>query len=415
MQIPVKLWSSKEERKARIDRLTPAHWLFLLFWVMKPFYLWGSGTMQISDFIAMFTFMVWFLQRRGSVVIDRRELTLMGFVGCTYLINGIYAAIYKDTSFLMSSAYYTYNLLVVILFRDLMENKRFLKALLWASASNVLVQLGVLVTGRGNYFWGVFRFMGTFNDPNQYAFSMLTSFLMVYVLASHFKDLEKQRKKAAVVFVFMLVFYFIIQGGSTGMLLGITAFTIALLMLFLLSAETPFFIFLKMLGVLLILMLGVALFTLDLSAPSIDGSVESSTFLIYRVFDKIGKVEGGGVGALFADRGIDKVFEHPIYWLIGAGEGGYFRFPGSNFEVHSTLLGILFYYGILPFLVLMRWLRLNLRGVRKVLLPVYFALFIESMTLANQRQPVLWILILLGSLHFTEKNDLRQYRIMTTL
>ncbi len=83
--------------------------------------------------------------------------------------------------------------------------------------------------------------------------------------------------------------------------------------------------------------------------------------------------------------------------------------------MHSTLLGILFYYGILPFLVLMRWLRLNLRGVRKVLLPVYFALFIESMTLANQRQPVLWILILLGSLHFTEKNDLRQYRIMTTL
>ena len=415
MQIPLKLWLSKEERRTRTDRLTAAHWLFLLFWVTKPFYLKQSGTMQISDLIAMLAFGVWMLQRRGSVVIDRRELTLLGFVGCTYVINGIYFAIYRDAGLLMSSAYYTYNVLVVILFRDLMENKRFLKGLLWASASNVLVQLAVFAAGLGNYYWGNFRFIGTFNDPNQYSFSMFTSFLMVYVLASHFKDLDNNRKKLLAFIVFFLALYFTVQGGSTGVLLGVAAFALLLFVLFLYSAKTPFFMFLKVVAVILLGALAILFIGTDFTKPVVDGSADSATFLVYRLFEKLGKVETGGLWALFDERGIDKVFENPIYMLMGAGEGGYFRFLGSEFEVHSTLLGMLFYYGILPFLLLVRWLRLNLRGVRKVLIPVYIALFVESLTLANQRQPVLWVLIVLGSLHFTQQNDLRQYRIMTTL
>ena len=32
-------------------KLDVSHYLFLLFWLLKPFYLWDSGSMQISDFI----------------------------------------------------------------------------------------------------------------------------------------------------------------------------------------------------------------------------------------------------------------------------------------------------------------------------------------------------------------------------
>ena len=118
--------------------MTPAHYLFLLFWVLKPFYLRPSGSMQFSDLVAMLAFGVWFLQKR-ALALDRRDFPLLGFVACTFVINGICTLLYRETGFAVSSFYYLYNLLVVLMFRDLMDNHRFLKYLMWASAANVVI------------------------------------------------------------------------------------------------------------------------------------------------------------------------------------------------------------------------------------------------------------------------------------
>ncbi|MFQ9208305.1 MAG: hypothetical protein ACLR3S_03475 [Clostridium fessum] len=48
--------------------------------------------------------------------------------------------------------------------------------LCWVCRLNLLFQVIVLISGRGRYFhetWGGARFMGTFNDPNQFAFLFL--------------------------------------------------------------------------------------------------------------------------------------------------------------------------------------------------------------------------------------------------
>lgn len=411
----IALTKKAEIRESHADeKINIAHILFLLSWLLKPVYLWESGSMQISDFVLVLSFLAWIVTRDGWISLDTKELPLLAFILSTLVINVIYAAVLRYVWFLYSTAYYVYNLLVVILIRDFIRNKVFLKALLWASAFNLLTQLAVLFMGVGGYFWNI-RFMGTFNDPNQFAFSMFTSFLVVFILSSNFKDQEKHRKKFWVLFVFGLAFFFIFQGGSTGMLLGITSFVVMFVITFINSERTPAFMLLKVLAV----MLFVAIVTLSIvsgfSTANIDSSLESNTFLIYRLFEKIGKVEGGGFMALIYERGIDKLFTNPMYLIFGAGEGGYERFPGSVFEVHSTLPGILFYYGIIPFIMLCVWLRKNLKSTSKVLIPAYLALLIESFTLANQRQPVVWVIIVLASLEYSSPKELRKYRIMTSL
>ena len=56
-----------------------------------------------------------------------------------------------------------------------------------------------------------------------------------------------------------------------------------------------------------------------------------------------------------------------------------------------------------------------MKHMSRMLVPAYLALLIESFTLANQRQPAFWILIVLGSLAYANHRELRKYRIVTTL
>ena len=398
-----------------VAKLDISHFLFLFFWVMKPLYFGPSGTMQISDFIFVLSFIAWIFCHKGNISIDKKDLPLLAFVFATLIINGIYAALYGEISFVLSTAYYVYNLAVVVVMRDFIRNKLFLKALLWASAFNLMMELAVLFLGMGRYTWEMYRFMGTFNDPNQFSFSMFTSFLIVYLLSSYFKDLEKSRRKAVVLIVFALAFFFIFRGSSTGMLLGIATFSLLFAFTFISSERTPLFMFLKVLAIIMLAAVVVYVLLAGFSSGNINGSVESDSFLIVRLFEKADKVEGGGLMALIDERGIDKLFTNPLYLLFGAGEGGLWRFPGSEFEIHSTLLGILFYYGILPFILLMSWFKNNLKNVSRMAIPVFLALLFESFTLANQRQPALWVILVLGSLEYANAQELRKYRIVVRL
>lgn len=397
------------------EKLNIAHYLFLLYWLMKPFYFGPSGNMQPADFVFVISFVAWVATRKFSIVVDRKDFSLALFLLCVMVINGIYYAIYQDTGFLMTIAYYVYCFLVVLVVRDLMHNKRFLRGLMWASAFNLIVQLGVLMLGLGNYMWRGFRFMGTFNDPNQYAFSMLTSFLLVFILSSYLKEIEKNRKKFLVLLAYGLAAFFIVQGGSTGMLLGIGVFSMMFLLTVLYSERTPAFQFLKVLAILAVILVFVIIMTQGMNVDAMDASASSGSFLFFRLFQKAELVETGGAMGLFKDRAIDKLFNYPIYLFFGSGEGAHDRFPGPGYEVHSTFPGILFYYGIIPFLILLRWLKGNLRNVSRILIPVYVALFIESLTLAHQRQPAFWMILMLGSLEYEDPKALRKYRITTTL
>lgn len=408
----VPLTLEKIENKSAANRLHVAHYLFLLYMMMKPFYFGPSGNMQVADFIFVVSFFAWIVVKNGNIIVDCREFPLALFILFSTVINSVYFMIYQDTSFLFTIAYYIYCFMVVLVARDLMRNKRFLRGLMWTSAFNLVVQMLVLFAGMGKYMWRGLRFMGTFNDPNQYAFSMFSSFVIVYIISSYLKEIEKNRKKVLVILAFLLAAYFIVQGGSTGMLLGLGTFSMLFILTIIYSERTPAFQFLKILAILTIIVIIAFVMVQGIDPTSFNGSADSGSFLLFRLFQKVNLLESGGIKSLLEDRALDKIIENPIYLIFGSGEGAHNRFPGPVYEVHSTFPGIFFYYGIIPFFLLCWWIYNNLKHMSRMLIPVYLALFIESLTLAHQRQPAFWMIILLGSLVYSQPKKLRKYRMV---
>lgn len=389
------------EDLAQKQKLQIPHLLFLLFWILKPFYFAESGGMQISDFVFVISFIAWVIWRRGWIAVDKTDLLFVGFVGSVFIVNGMYYLIHGKTEFLMKTLYFVYNLMVVLVIRDFKENKAFLKGLLWASFFNLFFQLVIMLVGLGDFhFANSLRFRGTFNDPNQYSFSMMTSFFLVYLLSYYLRDQGGRAGRLVRIVSFLLAFYFIFEAGSTGMLLGISTFAATYALVKVFSARTPGYVFLRVVTLILAVALLVFVLMAILSPGGLNIAEGSDSFLMVRLNEKIDKFDNKGLIALIEERGIDKAFDNPIYFLFGSGEGFFERFPGSEFEIHSTFIALLSAYGILPLLLLFWWMGKNLKNLAVPLIPVFMGLFIESFTLAHQRQPVFWMLIVLAGLQF---------------
>lgn len=379
-------------------KMNVAHYLFLLFWLLKPIYIKESGTLQIADLIFIISFVSWIFINRGNLKLSSTNGWFASFVASVFLVNSIYAALHHDTSFLVNTSYYMFNLLIILEFSDMTSNDRFLKALMKVTVFNLFMQFIVLLLNGGRYYFGV-RYMGTFNDPNQFSFFVFASFLLIYIVLRYFEGANSRGAMFKSLIMFAVAFFLISQGSSTGALLGIAAFVFMVIIVFLNREKSPGFMFLKISMYFLFGIFVVYAIFIGLTSAFVKIGSNSDNFFIIRLAEKFGKITSGGIRAIMEERGISNVLEYPFSLFFGAGEGGNARFAFIG-EVHSTLIGIWFYYGLLPILLLFRWIRENLKKVRGFLLPVFFALLIESFVLANQRQPVLWMIIILGSLDF---------------
>lgn len=387
------------------------HWLFLLFWLLKPFYLWESGTMQISDFIFVLSFVMWLFDRRGLISIKKPHIYFVLFVLGTFIINTIHSIINANIVFLISSIYYLYNTFMIISISEYKDNDIFLKGLLRVSYTNIFIQLAIMILNQGRFFYGSPRYMGTFNDPNQFAFSMFTSFLLIYVITLYNQSQGKKIKKSLVLIMLILVFYMITRSSSTGMLLGISSFIFFLIVYTIFSKKTPVFTILKIL--LIITLIGILFYAVS-GGLSLD-NISSQTDIVRRLQYKANNVDTNGLQALIEERGIDKLLNYPVFNILGSGDGLYGRFVESAFEIHSTLPGALFYYGIIPFMLLIAWMWSMLKGTNIAIIPVYLAILVESLTLANQRQPVFWMIIVLCGLTYSQNKDIKLVGIRITL
>ena len=401
-----KMISIESENQMRLS-----HWLFLLFWFIKPFYFWESGTMQIADFIFVLSFLMWIIDRRGLFSIDRPHLYFILFVLGTITVNSIQSVLNADNVFLISSLYYLYNTFMVLIISEFKNNKAFLKGLLKISYINIISQLVILAIDQGRFYYDTPRYMGTLNDPNQFAFFIFTSFLLIYVLTMHFQSQGIQLKMSLVFLVFILSFYLIARSSSTGMLLGISSFVAFTIVFYIFRKRTPLFTLYKIL--FFVVLFGIVIYFIIVGFD-ID-SINAQTDLVRRLLYKFNKVDASGFQALIEERGLDKLYNYPIYNILGAGDGLYGRFVESTMEIHSTFPGVLFYYGIVPFSLLIAWMWSMLQGTSYSIAPVYLAMLIESLTLANQRQPVFWMIIVLCGLTSSQNVDIGRTGVRVSL
>ena len=286
-------------------------------------------------------------------------------------------------------------------FAKLGQKKSFEQLLHIGCKLNILIQAAILFSGKGRLFyesWGGIRYMGTFNDPNQLAFFVFLMILLLYLC--------KSKKDKGIFFFYILAFIIIGASKSTGIFLGIITFIagiwidkICLLCSGCRSQK-------MMYGVCWIGLIFICVTFCLIATPDSSFSLQSGQFtLLQRIQEKLWKIKENGILELVYDRGWEKLLLYPKYILYGAGEGGIKRFSLARHinEIHSSLLSVLFCYGIIPTILLLLWVKQQLAQAEHWMFAAILALFAESFFLVNYRQPLFWLVIMFGRIHMQNR------------
>lgn len=372
------------------------YFLLYIYLLLRPYYFFESGGVQFSDIFLILAFSLFIIfsksnKRRLLLPIEKNK-ELFIFTILTFFINGIYFITFLKFKFILSSLYYVFNLFAIILFFNLFAEKKQLNIVGNIFKLNLLLQLLFYLLNVGKYF-DSFRYMGTFNDPNQFGFYVLLSFSYIYII-NNITDNKKYQ------FVFFIISIFLIyQCASTGMLLGILVFFILMIIYNLKNINNFINQNKNKLFFALVFLLFIGIF-IGLTGKNQMVSSFLDSKIISRVEDKLYRKSASqlnGQMSIWQERGYDKLVIYPQYLLYGSGEGEYNRFDKSAHtnEIHATLPSILFYYGLIPFLLIVYWLYKRLKNIPPKYKVIYYAILIESFSLLNQRQALFWCIFII--------------------
>lgn len=363
----------------------------------KQFYVTKNGTLQIGDVLLVLSSLLTVFSY--GLKIKKTDLPFLSFIFFTIVINSIYALVYSEQRYLLSVLFMVDScILVVCLYRYMLKNTYFLTCISISFKLALVSQIIIFIIGRGAWFGGI-RYMGTFNDPNQYGFYILSALFIIYIIS------EIKEEKLPILWI-VLASIEIAFSASSGMIIALLVFYLSLITRDIYrngkSVKSIILIFICITIILSIILFGNGI--LDMLGNSSIGGIRR---LILRY--RMGSSNEGVSNEFFYNRGLRRAIELPYYFLYGSGEGGWDRFEiiSEKGEMHSTVIALAFYYGIVPYCILLYWIKRQVSYMRPSLFFVYIALLIEAFTLINHRQPMFWLIIILAS-HINSKRKTRR-------
>lgn len=331
--------------------------------LFSQFYLWKSGLPQISHILIVICILLGYKEK---ILIDR-SIFLFIFLSYSILVNLFWTLVNYDLDYIVSIIYWIFNFilfLLIINFSFEQTNKLFSNLVILIPFSYVLI-IFMWSIGLGSHSFFP-RYNGFFNDPNQMAFWVLSTCCIFLLISNNFfKNFV----------VYSMSVFLILLTMSRSALLGVFFITLALLikqrgdlnrklMFFILAS---FFVF-----VIIFYLYFIGVFD----------------ELILRMIEGLSASEEQAEG-----RGFDIILKYPEYLFFGAGQGAYSLYHSAGLEIHSTWLGILFYYGIIGlgiFLIFLFNIFKDLELSNKLL---FLAPMIYGFTTYNARTTIFWFLL----------------------
>ena len=365
--------------------------LYLLasYIITKPFYLWSSGLPQISDFVLLVAFMIilFVVDKKTIYQVVKENKLFFLFLLFVVIINVFYSIYYGENDFLLHMLYYIFDALGIIVFvvtyKKIDTSKRILSN---SFKISILIQFLIFFLQIGRYYLST-RYMGTFNDPNQFAYYCFLSFGFIYLL-----DLGNSKKRKVDILFLFISLILIYNSASAGMLFGMGIFII----LYLIPLVKKLLINLRRYSIFLAL-LSLCLAVGFLSFFVFEEEIHFDLFdniAISRVQNKLNNATGNNSITLWEERGYDRFYHYPYYSIFGFGEGAYWRLEKTYHqnELHGTIPSILFCYGFVPTVFITIWFIKKLKKQRWETMCIYLALLLESFTLINSRQVLFWVI-----------------------
>lgn len=363
-------------KRSDIVKNTHMFFLFLLstYLITNPFYLANSGSPQFSDYmLVLFTIIFFLFYKLKKDIIFKLAVILIFII---VNVNAIWSAVTGLINMNVNSFYYIFNIAIMLIIINAYRyfKSRLMDALLFGSSISLIVQFTIaLFTHQGGERVTLF-----FNNPNQLGYyallqlSFITLFRLIYKLKmSHY-----------IVLSMMSLYLIFLSLSSAAIIAGLFLFISSLFyyLFHIYHSKKTYLI----IGCLLLL--SPALLLLNQLLPSIQ-SLDVYENIVTRMESKTLDAESN-----FSERRYDRVFHHPHYWFLGAGEGAFDRFRGG-LEIHSSVLGFFFYYGIIGLTALLTlWLKL-LNRLSYITVCILVAVHFYGLTHQGLRETMFWILL----------------------
>jgi hypothetical protein len=302
----------------------PSLWVWTLFLLLSPLYVFKPGLPQPGDWLVLALVPATLLGWNGRLErSDARTVrALIWFTAWVFVVNYAWAIVlWKWTDrkdFVLHPFFYFFNTAVFVCSLILARRNRL--AFLRLTTDVVFVTLVALLVASFFYRDDYYRGQVFFNTPNQLGFYALLSACLFAMVQ---RPLGLSRLRAAIGIT--LCAYLAVLSASRASVAGV------LVLLFVLLFSNPRTIIIASLA---------AVGVVSVGGP-IANAIEVSENRITNGQDR---------KMTFAEeRGYDRIWRNPQYLLTGAGEGAYERFVGvgeKRRELHSSFGTVLFGYGV---------------------------------------------------------------------
>lgn len=368
--------------------------LLLVYLILKPFYIFASGSLQPADFFLMLCFGLLLVTRKTGFIkypipsgIWKILRWSVLFAFYQIFINLIWYLILENTNagnknygLYLSCFFILFNLFSVfscIMIYERIGPLLFQKLIKGFLISATIVAFFSIIQNASSSI----RAVAGFNNPNQlgyYAILLLTScFLFGGYIRSPYKQI-----------LFSLSVYLNVISLSKASVLSS-----AILILYVILFQKYFNVHIsnKMTVFLVIFILFIlySFFFGDLSFFNND--------TLSALRERILNIRSEGDSNLGSGRGYTRIFEMGSHLLWGMGEGAYYRFQSlTGLEAHSSFVTVFVSYGLVGFLIWMRLLiAMVYSGIRRNLFTVGIFIGVAAYWVTHNglRNTVLWIII----------------------
>lgn len=349
----------------KISKASILSFLILTGFFFSQFYLWGSGLPQFSHIFLFLSFLFFSLNYNIDSSIELKVLNF--FIIYVFFVNLIWFFLIKDFSYLVSLVYWIFNYFLFIILTSMPNNKLnfFIEKLLWLIFLSYIVEVVIWALGLGrSYFYP--RYNGLFNDPNQMAFWVLSS-CSIFLLISK-NNLFK-------ILVFFLAMFLILLTMSRSAIIGFAIVTIGYILNYNLSI-------IKKIIIVFLSFSSVAIAAVGMYFLGFFGDI------ILRFQDGFDERNDQAEG-----RGFFILLDNSEYLLFGAGQGGYHLYNPYGNEMHSTWLGILFYYGIVGLSIFLFFIFRVMKNLTTAEKLIFIGPMFYGFTTYNARTILFWFLI----------------------
>lgn len=382
--------SPSKAQDRRDSRRSLAESALILYFILRPVYLFPSGGLQVADVVLIGLFVYLFasfgVDRHGQEDVKIAFTAMLPYILWVITVNLITfitidsrAASSQNHSLLISCLFPIFNLFAVMtcIMLNQLLGERFSNILEKGLVATSLVSAALVLMSSN----GVARTVGGFNNPNQLGYYAVVISTIALIYSKDFSN-----KSLLIILVCML--YSVVKSQSKAAVVAIAALLV-FVVLFEPTLETHLNKKVRALIVVLIL-LGV-LFILS------DASFFSGNQFLSTLKRRMDNMFSENDSDLFYGRGYGRITEMngaQIVW--GEGEGAYYRFSILHGkEIHSTYASTLVSYGVVGLaLLFLAIYSLLFQHSHSIMVPLllFSGIFLYWITHQGIRTSMVWIL-----------------------